>query len=88
MSNFEWLDAIGLDRKNLPQLPERGREMLGLLKPNKDVLCQLPQLAPTLKSETRAENSIASSLEGVDREPNSAAEKDMQMFWMDGFLSC
>jgi len=49
---------------------------------------QLSQLVPTQTSDARAENNISSSLEGVGRETNRAAEKDMQTAWAEGFLTC
>ncbi|HEU4854076.1 MAG TPA: hypothetical protein VFS89_02175 [Nitrosospira sp.] len=88
MSNFEWLDALGLDRTNLPQLPRQTPEMLGQLKPNKDAMPELPQPAPAQQKNSGAGNKISSSLEGVDRESNCAAERDIQASWADGFLTC
>ena len=88
MSNFEWLDALGLDRTNLPQLSEQVREELGQAKPDQDAMPQLPQHAPAQKNGKGADEVFSPSLEGVGTESNSAAEKNIQALWADGFLSC
>jgi hypothetical protein len=88
MSNLEWLDALGLDRTTLPQLPTLELEELRQLDPSKDELPQPPQAARAEENDVRVEHCISSSLEGVGREPNSATEKDMQTAWEDGFLTC
>jgi hypothetical protein len=88
MSNFEWLDALGLDRTKLPQLPGQVPEELGRPKLNKDAVPELPRSAPTPKNGKGAANVFSPSLKGVGTESNSAAEKDIQMAWAGGFLTC
>jgi len=87
MNKLEWLDALGLGRTKPPQLPERVPNESGQLKRHKDAVPELPEHAPAQKNGVRAENGIPSSLEGVERETNSAAE-DIQTAWAHGFLTC
>jgi hypothetical protein len=88
MSNFEWLDALGLDKTSLPQLSEHVPEELGQPKLNKDAVPELPRSAPAQKNGKGLDNVFSPSLEGVGTESNSAAEKNIQAFWTDGFLTC
>ncbi|MEO6823250.1 MAG: hypothetical protein ABI167_00695 [Nitrosospira sp.] len=88
MNNFEWLDVLGLDGTNLPQLPRQVPEEIGQLKPNQDTTPQLPQPALAQKNDAQAKYDVSSSLEGVDRQSNSAAKTDIQTSWADGFLTC
>jgi hypothetical protein len=88
MSNFQWLDGLGLEWTKLPQLTQQELEKSGQLKPNKEAMPKLPQHAPAHEHDSRAENDIPSSLEGVGRESNSAAEKEIQESWEGGFLVC
>lgn len=88
MNNLEWLDALGLDRTKLPQLPKQVPDESGQLKPHKDAMPEMPQHALTQKNDVRAENDISSLLEGVGRKTNSAVETDIQPSWGEGFLAC